>query len=142
MKWSRPLSTLSIGPRATSLQLTPSLDVLNTMSLAEHLSRKRQSCHATNTRPAPSISAVGSGLVRRLPATAWSRTPEMFEAFDHEAPPSVERKGPILPESVSNGTTTVPFGWTSGWPPRPLSCPAVWIGALHVLPPSVEVDIS
>ena len=33
--------------RVPALQLTPSMDVLNTMSLAEQRARKRQSCQAT-----------------------------------------------------------------------------------------------
>ena len=47
MKWSTPLPTASIGTRATALQLTPSLERLNTMSLAEHFGSKRQSSQAT-----------------------------------------------------------------------------------------------
>ena len=47
MKWSAPLSTASIGIRSTSLQLTPSLDFENTMSLALQLGSNRQSSHAT-----------------------------------------------------------------------------------------------
>src|SRR3954451_6710470 len=142
MKWSRPLLTGSIGTRLTALQSTPLVDVLKTMSFAEHLGRKRQSCQATKTRPAPSISAVGSGLVRRPPATAWARTPETVCALDQDAPPSVERNAAVFPSRLSNGTMTVPLGWTTGWPPRPLSWPAVSIGVLHLAPPSVEVDIS
>ena len=49
-----------------------------------------------------------------------------------EAPPLVEVKASILPLRLSNGTTTVPFGWTTGCPPRPLSFPAVEIGTLQV----------
>jgi hypothetical protein len=38
----------------------------------------------------------------------------------HEAPPSVERNAPTAVSlALSMGTITVPFGWTSGWPPRP-----------------------
>src|SRR3954452_23901926 len=141
MKWSRPLVTLSIGTRATALQSTPLDEVLKTMSLAEHFSRKRQSCHATKTRPAPSISAVGSWLVRRPPATAWARTAETVRALDQEAPPSVERKAAVFPSRLSNGTITVPLGWTTGWPPRPLAWPAVSIGVVHAFPPFVGGDI-
>ena len=47
MKWSTVLVTSSIGTRATSLQLTPSLDVENTMSFEAHFGRKRQSSQAT-----------------------------------------------------------------------------------------------
>ena len=47
MKWSTVLVTASIGTRAASLQVTPSVDVENTMSLAEQRARKRQSSQAT-----------------------------------------------------------------------------------------------
>src|SRR5437868_1354159 len=130
MKWSTPLVTSSIGTRAGALQWTPSDDLLNTMSFAAQRLRKRQSSHATYTVPAPSTSALGSGLVRRLPATPWKRAAEMGTAFVHDAPPSFERNDEILPVVASKGTTTVPSGCTTGWPPRPLSRAAVWIGTL------------
>src|SRR5947208_8129566 len=142
MKWSTVLVTSSIGTRVTADHLTPSVDVLNTMSLAEQLARKRQSSHATYTLPAPSISAVGSGLVRSPPATPRKRTLLTSIPLVHDCPPSVDRNASILLFRLSNGTMTVPLGWTSGWPPRPLSFPAVGIGVLQVLPPSVEVLIS
>ena len=47
MKWSTLLVTGSIGTRAGSVQLTPSDDFENTMSLAVHFFRKRQSSQAT-----------------------------------------------------------------------------------------------
>ena len=96
----------------------------------------------TYTLPAPSISAVGSGLVRSPPATPLKRTLLTVTPLAHDAPPSVDRNASILLFRLSNGTMTVPSGWTSGWPPSPLSFPAVGIGVLQVLPPSVEVLIS
>src|SRR6266516_4798875 len=138
MKWSSPLVTGSIGTREAAVQFTPSAEVEKTMSLAEQLARKRQSSHATYTLPAPSISAVGSGLVRSPPATPLKRVLLTATPLAHDAPPSVDRNASILLLRLSNGTMTVPLGWTSGWPPRPLSFPAVGIGVLQVWPPSVE----
>jgi hypothetical protein len=66
--------TESIGTRVTGDQFTPSDEVENTMSLELHFARKRQSSQATNTFPAPSISALGSGLVRSPPPTVWNAT--------------------------------------------------------------------
>src|SRR3954451_21356044 len=114
MKWSAPLVTGSIGMRLTALQFTPSAELLKTMSFEVQFLRKRQSCHATNTLPAPSISAVGSGLVRRSPAAAEERIAEIVTARDQDAPPSVELNAASLPLRLSNGTTTVPLGCTSG----------------------------
>src|SRR3954451_4132360 len=39
----------------------------------------------------------------------------MLTARVHEAPPSLETNAAIFPLRLSNGTTTVPSGWTSGW---------------------------
>src|SRR5436305_1822845 len=108
------------------------------MSFDVQFLRKLQSSQAPYTVAPPSISAVGSGLVRSEPATPAKRAAEIVTARDHEAPPLVDRNAPSLPFRLSNGTTTVPFGCTSGWPPRPLSLPSVWTGVRHVLPPSVE----
>ena len=44
-----------------------------------------------------------------------------------------------MPAPPSYGTTTVPFGCTTGWPPIPL--PPANFGAPQVRPPSVEVLI-
>src|SRR5499433_833841 len=142
MKWSTRLVTGSIGTRVAAVQFTPSAEVEKTMSLAEQLARKRQSSHATYTLPAPSISAVGSGLVRSPPATPLNRTLLTATPLAHDAPPSVDRNASILLFRLSNGTITVPSGWTRGWPPRPLSFTAVGIGVLQCWPPSVEVLIS
>ena len=114
MKWSTPLPTPSIGTRRTALQCTPSLELPRTMSFAAHFGSKRQSSHATYTLPSASISALGSGLVRRPPEFGWNLIFETENSFDQVAPPSVERKAPILPLRLSKGTITVPSGWTTG----------------------------
>src|SRR5437773_3524569 len=139
MKWSTVLVTASIGTRETSDQLTPSEDVLNTMSFEVHLARKRQSSHATYALPEASISAVGNGLVRRLPAAGWKAIWEMFASFVQLWPPSVERNAAIVPFRLSKGTITVPFGCTSGCPPIPCGWPAVPTGVDQVTPPSLDV---
>src|SRR3954471_15882268 len=129
----------SIGTRATSVQLIPSPELAKTMSLAGHFLRNRQSSHATKTLPSAAISAVGSGLVRRPPVLRWKRMCDTVTALFQDAPPLSEEKLEIVPLRLSNGTITVPLGCTTGWPPRPLSLPAVLIGVPHVSPPSVDV---
>src|SRR6478672_4070428 len=104
MKWSIPLLAGSIGIRVTSNQLWPSVEVLNTMSLAEHFARNRQSSHATYTLPAASISAVGKGLVRSPPATGWNRMLDTETPLVQDVPPSVEVNASILP----SGSRTAP----------------------------------
>ena len=47
MKWSMLLAIGSIGIRVTGDQLVPSVEVLNTMSLAVPPDSKRLSCHTT-----------------------------------------------------------------------------------------------
>src|SRR5881409_2029265 len=124
MKWSTVLEVVSIGMRTTADHATPSDDVLSTMSLAVQPERKRQSCQTTYTLPAPSISADGSGPLRRLPATVWSVTLATSTAALQDLPPLVERKAPMavsLP--LAKGTITVPLGCTTGWPPRPCGLP-------------------
>src|SRR3954454_660893 len=132
MKWSTPLPTGSIGIRATGLHCSPSPERLNTMSLAAHLASNRQSSQATYTLPAPSISALGSGLVRRSPALGWKLIFEIADSFDQEAPPSSDLNAAIVPCRLSKGTITVPSGCTTGWPPRPFARPPGTTGALHV----------
>src|SRR4029077_16613972 len=53
-------------------------------------------------------------------------------------PPLVELKA-IIPPKPSMGTTTLPLGCTRGWPPSPPAPSAVFLPALQVLPPSVDV---
>ena len=57
---SRLLEGAPIGTRAGLVHVCPSVEVLNTMSLALQLWRNRQSDQATNTLPDPSTSAEGS----------------------------------------------------------------------------------
>src|SRR3954469_5513670 len=114
MKWSTPLPTGSIGTRLTALQCSPSAELLKTMSLAVQLGSKRQSSQATYVVPVRSISALGSGLVRRSPATGWKLIFEIADWLDHVAPPSLELKAAMVPRRLSNGTTTVPSGRTTG----------------------------
>src|SRR5919198_121887 len=116
MKWSTPLPTPSIGIRLTALQCTPSDDVLRTMSFAAHPGSKRQSSHAAYALPAASISAVGSGLVRRPPEFGWKLILEIAVSLDHVAPPSLDWKAAMVPWRLSNGTITLPLGATTGWP--------------------------
>src|SRR6476469_3833060 len=141
MKWSMPLVSGSMGIRAASDQVSPSADWLKTMSLAEHLARNRQSSQATNTVPFASITALGSGLLRRPPATWWNLMLDTETPLVQDWPPSVEAKASILPFRLSNGTIPVPFGWATGCPPSPWWCPAVGIGTLQVAAPSLEVLI-
>ena len=108
MKWSTPLPTLSIGTRDGPDQFTPSLEVLKTMSLAGQPGSKVQSSQATKTLPAPSISAVGSGDVRRSPATEWKLMGAIVTALVRVRPPSVEPKAEIFarPSIDSNAVST------------------------------------
>ena len=61
--------------------------------------------------------------------------------FVHVIPPLVETNAMTDPVNPRNGTMTLPFGFTSGRPPMPKSCPCVATAGLHVTPPSVEVLI-
>ena len=47
MKWSTPLVVASIGIRVTGVHVSPSSDVVMTMSFAEQPDRNRQSCQTT-----------------------------------------------------------------------------------------------
>src|SRR5712692_9882424 len=105
------------------------------MSLALQPVENRQSCQAVYTVPAPSISADGSGEVRRLPAFGCTLTCETFSDLSQLAPPFSEVKAAMVFCRLSKGTTTVPFGCTTGWPPRPWTVSAVASGVLQVRPP-------
>ena len=92
--------------------------------------------------PAASISADGNGSERRLPATVWSDTVATVTVELQDAPPLVERHAMIaVTPAFAAGTMTVPFGCTTGWPPRPLALLPVLSAGPQVRPPSVEVDI-
>src|SRR3954470_14390475 len=92
-----PLFVASIGTRLTDDQLVPVAfnDLLTTMSLALQARRKRQSVQATNTEPAPSISADGRGPSRRLPATVWWLIVATVVTALQDVPPLVELKAPM-----------------------------------------------
>src|SRR6266853_3538392 len=87
MKWSTPLPAGSAGTPKTGDQLVPLSEVLMTMSLALQACSNRQSSQATYTRPTASISADGSGEVRRFPATPWKTILEMIVVALQLAPP-------------------------------------------------------
>src|SRR3954447_16650055 len=143
MKWSILVLVASIGTRLTADQLVPVAfnEWLRTMSFARQDLRKRQSVHATNTVPAPSISADGSGPSRRLPATVWWRMVATVVTALQLAPPFVELNAPIAVSfAFAIGTITVPSGRTTGWPPI---TPVLFVaGADHVWPPSLDLLIS
>ena len=113
------------------------------MSLEVQLGRKRQSCQATYTLPAPSISAEGKTYLppRSPPATTWRWIEVTCLIADQPAPPSVEvntsRESWLQPPVI--GTITVPFGWTTGWPPVALAVLAGVSTGPQVSPPSAEV---
>src|SRR5690349_14093667 len=108
-----------MGMRVTGDQVVPSDEELITMSLDEQPVRKRQSDQTTNTFPAPSISAEGRLGLRIPPASRWLLMVAMETLRCQVLPPSVD-----LMESMpnpSNGTMTVPLGWTKGSPPSPVA---------------------
>src|SRR5438128_8603803 len=145
MKWSTVLVVASIGIRVTDDQVVPLVVVAITMSLEVHeppLARKRQSCQTTYTFPAASISAEGSGPLRRLPRTVKVLTVAMVVVEVQVLPPLVDRKARIdVSEALEAGTITVPPGWTTGWPPRPVALLPVFFEAPQVRPPSLDVVI-
>ena len=144
MKWStRAGHRVDRDPRRRRDQFTPSVDVTEhdvvggaVLSGSGSPPRRRRPCLRHRSRR----SAAGWCADPRRPRGTGRSTPR--RPCVHEAPPSVEVNASILPLRLSNGTITVPFGWTTGCPPRPLSFPAVEIGTLQVRPPSVEVLIS
>src|SRR4051794_19887311 len=141
MKWSTVLVVASIGMRTTVLHVVPLVEVLITMSSRAPL-RKRESCQATYTVPALSTSAEGSGPLRSPPGTVWALTDAMVTGELQLPPPLVERKARIdVSVALAIGTTTVPLGCTTGWPPIPVALPDVLRAAPQVSPPSVDVDI-
>src|SRR5690349_4489405 len=103
MKWSAVLVAASMGTRTGAVQVAPPAEWLRTMSFDAQCARKRQSSQATYVVPAASISALGSGLVRRPPATLWKRTLATSTPFVQEAPPSWDEKASILPLRLSKG---------------------------------------
>src|SRR3972149_11486231 len=118
MKWSPPLVVLSMGTRVgTAGQVTPSTEVLITMSFDEQAARKRQSAQATYTWPLASPSAEGS-TGARIPVGSWDCSEETTTAGLKLAPPSVERiASTLLPATPV--VTRVPSGCTTGRTPTP-----------------------
>src|SRR5215469_14913670 len=131
-----------MGTREGALQWTPSDETIMTMSFSAQLLRKRQSCQATYTLPALSTAADGSDSVRKLPLTKCSSIDDATTVLLQLPPPFVEVKERTLPSKASSiGTTTVPFGRTTGWPPIPLAKSAVLRTGPHVAPPSDVVTM-
>lgn len=78
--------------RWTRDQWIPSVEVVITMSLtAQFGASNRQPCHTTYTLPVLSISADGSGEVRRCPATREDRVCAAKIGRLQVFPPSVHR---------------------------------------------------
>src|SRR2546429_3097906 len=139
MKWSTPVVVASIGPGVTAVHVVPLLDVEKTMSLAGQPDRNRQSCQATYTVPAASISADGRPPPSRTPpATGWADTLPIRTVELQDVPPLVEVNERIADPLAEYGTTTVPLGCTTGCPPRPDGLPDGEIDGDQVAPPSLE----
>src|SRR3954451_9732683 len=111
------------------------------MSLAAHFGSNRQSSQTTNTLPAPSISAVGSGLVRGSPAVGWELTLQIGVPLAQLAPTLVDFKAAMVPCRLWNGTIPAPSGCTTGWPPRPLTRPPRLTRAPPARPPSLDLPL-
>src|SRR5215213_6736071 len=110
------------------------------MSLRAQPVRNRQSAHATYAVPAASISAEGSGDSRSPPATVWWLTLDTSTVARQVAPPSMDRNERICAALVARyGTRTVPFGRTTGCPPRPVAPPLDDSAAPQVRPPFVDL---
>src|SRR3954462_15598053 len=140
--WWTPAPDAPGGTRTGADQRPPSGDEAITSSFGvadrgPQPARKRQSGQVTNTRPAASISADGSGAARN-PGGSLASTSATTTAAAKLAPPSVERTARIE-EPPRYGTTSTPSGRTSGCPPLPCAASKV-AGGLHVRPPSVDTD--
>ena len=71
----------------------------------------------------------------------WSEIEEIAYGPEKLVPPFVDTKDSMAPsDPVSIGTTTVPFGCTTGCPPMTLD-PAGMLASAHVKPPLVETDM-
>ena len=142
MKWSTLLLVASIGTRvdrrparAGRVERVAEHDVVGLAGPAEAAVRP-----GDVDRPAPSISADGSGPSRRLPATVWWRIVAIVVTALQLAPPLVELNAPMAVSlAFAIGTMTVPSGRTTGWPP--ITPVLLVVGAPHVSPPSVDVLI-
>ena len=93
----------------------------------------------TKTRPAPSISAEGSGGLRKLAGLAAAVIDVIVTKVQHP-PPFEETSAPsVVSDALSIGMITFPVGWTSGWPPITPTFGVV--PAIQVSPPLVEEEI-
>src|ERR671936_2366789 len=107
------------------------------MSFWEQLARKRQSSQETKILPEPSISAEGSGLLRMPPGSVAAEIEVIVNAWPKLEPPFVEIVYPsAVALALSIGTTTFPFGCTSGWPP--MTPTRGVFDSVQVRPPSRE----
>src|SRR5919204_4838947 len=118
MKWSTVLLVESIGIRCTPDHVVPFVEVTKTRSFVEQLVRKRQSSHTTKILPSPEISAEGSGPLRMLPGSFFAVMLVIVIGAPKLTPPFVDKTDfRVTSFASSSGTTTFPFGSTTGWPP-------------------------
>src|SRR5919204_2075889 len=118
MKWSTMLFTESIGILWTPDQFVPFVDVTKTRSFVEQLVRKRQSSQTTKILPSPEISAEGSGPLRMFPGSVFAVMLVIVIGAPKLTPPFVDMTDlSVTSPASSSGTTTFPFGSTTGWPP-------------------------
>src|SRR5579872_2626290 len=142
MNRSTALLVGTSGMRERDVQEVPLFEELMTRSLALQPGRKLQSDQTTYTVPAPSTAALGSPGLRKPPASVCSLSGPILTLRPQLDPPLVDMKAAISPElKLKIGTTTLPFGWTTGCPPIPNSSSAVFFAVPQVWPPSVEVLI-
>ena len=140
MKWSTPLPTASIGIRLTALQSTPSVELAEDDVVGRALRLEAAVLPGDVRVPAPSISALGSGLVRKSPATGWKLILETRTSFDQVAPPSCERNAAIVPVEALERHDDRPVGLHDRLAAQPLGrCPRARPATLHVRPPSDDV---
>ena len=72
----------------------------------------------------------------------WRLTLDTSTVARQVAPPSIERNERIWDWlALSIGTSTVPLGRTTGWPPRPVALSPVLRAGPQVSPPLLEVCI-
>src|SRR5256714_13884202 len=140
MKWPPVLFVASMGMRCTADHVVPFWDVTKTRSFVEHPLRKRQSSQTTKMVPSPATSADGSGPLRMPPGSTFAVIDEIVNALPKLTPPFVDLVNPsAVSDALSSGTTTLPFGWTIGWPPRTPTFGGV--ESVPLRPPSVEKAI-
>ena len=126
--------------RCGAVQSAPVAEVVNTRSFVEQLLRKRQSSHTTKIFPSPAISADGSSPLRIPPGSVFAVMLVIVVTAPKLAPPFVEVVNPSdVSLALSSGTTTFPFGSTTGWPP--ITPVEGVLEGFHVRPPSVEKEI-